>query len=605
MPKRQPVRDRVELELATARSKIRSRRTPQDGLSYYKTGSSVDELERVLPRLIAHPAYKRIFWPHPFPRKLEHLGARSLRGYYSFEKELTWLVHTVLPHAERIQEFLNERRRFGRTLLLSSEGLILDHLNRMEESFGHSLWLTAARINFLRSFVEWETEREFADSIIKNRTIEPGSRFIVSYLDLRCEPSMTPSDFASLIGASVSSKVSDVNIAARVALGDVPVINADSWAAIIAFGDMFQVIDRYLFIIKAIQVILATKVEELFEATERALRPLVRTMDDTSLGKLYGSLNHSIPSRVDIQELQPLSLYMTGQFEQAISAAAPFAKEGSIRHLHTAILSTHMIGSDYRSFVSNEETLMTAIGGDLQRIVANSPDSPDAVQRIEKIAMDHCDQPWAHDLQLILSRRSHDERITPPLPRQVYSAIGVPYNAPALALLLDRDAAPAYVESFGDDCRTTAEYEIVRALVCDEMPPAISPSVIPALLSEVKAAVQLKRGNASDAAKELRIGLDAARPADRVSGRRILTECYLQSNELLGAASECVSLATEVPSLIKVLPLERIVDRIVASAQSAKQFDPQTFGQLPIVILFDMYSRNVAPTRDAERSDAF
>jgi hypothetical protein len=152
-------------EFNQARAKIRSSKSMHLGLAQYKARADTNELRRVLPALVEHPAYRSLFWPVPVPRSYNLLGGGGIPVQTSFQRELLWCVQTLLPHASMIQEFVVYKRDFEESFLRGNPERTFLALEAVERKFGVSLWLAEATIHYLQTFKSDSAQKGFADSI--------------------------------------------------------------------------------------------------------------------------------------------------------------------------------------------------------------------------------------------------------------------------------------------------------------------------------------------------------------------------------------------------------------------------------------------------------
>jgi hypothetical protein len=198
LPKSKNVK-KYSQEFVRARAQIAAEGSIHRGLARYKLRANLDELRRVLPIFLEHPAYRSLIWPRPAPRSYNLLGAGGLPVLAGFQRELVWSVHALVPHATIISEFIRIKADFEESFLRGDEEKVRIILTDVERRFGVSLWLAEATINTLQTFRGYSAQQEFSDSIAITNGAHPLVRYVVSWLSSRASQNIAPSNFYNLL----------------------------------------------------------------------------------------------------------------------------------------------------------------------------------------------------------------------------------------------------------------------------------------------------------------------------------------------------------------------------------------------------------------------
>ena len=82
-------------------------------------------------------------------RKIQELSSEDLT-YTDINNELLWAKHILQFHFESISNFVELSNEYSSNLLIGEYESCFNILNKIEESFGHSIWLIKNKIALLQ-----------------------------------------------------------------------------------------------------------------------------------------------------------------------------------------------------------------------------------------------------------------------------------------------------------------------------------------------------------------------------------------------------------------------------------------------------------------------
>lgn len=605
----------AERLFAQARSEIAANGNIRVGLVRYKAKTSLRELRQTLPLFSNHPSYRSIISPEPTPKDFSTLGRNGLFTRASFANEIVWNSRLILPYSNTINRYLELRCIAEDEFLLGNYPKSSQAIDQIERECGASVWLAELKISTWHDTLTAKDADALCGELMSTKGLGDIPRFVISLFHFRFERDLTSNEFSKLIDR-VSNQSSGFSNFLKILLGETPHLREDDVAFVLAYGDQMSILDRYLLFKSCAQILVASN---SLSQSGRAilleeLSVLESVIQDQTLSRLIAVLGAK-PSRPPILRL-PLALidlYTKGEYNQLLLGPIDLGAQ----RVSIDPLVIQMKASFYRADAnhsdehttpfSENECALNQIKEDISSVVSFSAGANDAVARLTKISANHSESPWAAALALFLSRARADHYIRKASPREVYLALRQDTENPLLSVQFSVvGAAQNYLEWAYSGQQDN--------------------STINLLLSSEKAGVQLFLDSAIDAQRAIRLSAarylnenDSAKAVATLASWRycqkgslfffegglLLAEALLRSGQLQEAADVCVDLYLESDYTGRLLPIKRLTEALIEKTESLHELDHGLLGQLPIVILFDLYSRIVSSKLDSEKADAF
>ena len=180
-------------------------------------------------------------------------------------------------------------------MLESKFDLARDILTEIQSDFGYSNWLIENRIALLEEMEGYEKQKEFVNSITKNKDIEPIVVFLTSYFSIRAEKNVSPNKYNSRI-EEVKKEFIEGNSEAEYLINlseymqfklNLNNIEYYKYNVILSYESKMSLIDRYMTLIKICSHISSnTEKKEEISLIRDSIKLLDNAISDTILSSL-------------------------------------------------------------------------------------------------------------------------------------------------------------------------------------------------------------------------------------------------------------------------------------------------------------------------------
>lgn len=165
------------------------------GISALRSSIMPHFYKQVIEQLYKNPLPTRLLGKY---RKIQELSSEDLT-YTDINNELLWAKHILQFHFESISNFVELSNEYSSNLLIGEYESCFNILNKIEESFGHSIWLIKNKIALLQLAQGLEEQKKYAQSIRKELKNGSLARFITYWVSIRNEEQTTANRFRSQI----------------------------------------------------------------------------------------------------------------------------------------------------------------------------------------------------------------------------------------------------------------------------------------------------------------------------------------------------------------------------------------------------------------------
>ena len=210
-------------------------------------------------------------------------------------RELYWNALIVCQYKSEINKFLILKDKFNKNLLESKFDLARDILTEIQSDFGYSNWLIENRIALPEEMEGYEKQKEFVNSITKNKDIEPIVVFLTSYFSIRAEKNVSPNKYNSRI-EEVKKEFIEGNSEAEYLINlseymqfklNLNNIEYYKYNVILSYESKMSLIDRYMTLIKICSHISSnTEKKEEISLIRDSIKLLDNAISDTILSSL-------------------------------------------------------------------------------------------------------------------------------------------------------------------------------------------------------------------------------------------------------------------------------------------------------------------------------
>ncbi|MES3044945.1 hypothetical protein [Sphingomonas faeni] len=596
------VRSQHSPDFSRLRAEVARRGNVLTGIAAFKLSADIARFRRLLPEALQTPLFRQIVWANEHPKSPGEIWRSGIPVLASFSVELEWTVQALSFQADRITRFLAKKRKCEELYLLSKTNELLIELNSIEAEFGHSLWLIEARINAIQLESGFNAQRDYAATILRDKSVSELIRYIVSWLSFRSEENLSAQEFEQLANDSIPSKVEIYGLV-RIALGIERIQDSDAAGKAIAYIDRLPPIDRYLFLVSIVQAVVASGELKAHDSIRESISLLSSKIPDPLLRRLVvvlGGAQDTAPSQL----LPTLNAYVDGRYDEAKAEAVKLiATDASVDALIMAVRIEALRNRRF-DFPGEDQSVLARISSDLVEVTLAGREASDAEARMAKLRTLSPTSSWASSLELFLLRQRNDERVFGPTPSQIFSALRADGENPFLAYSFPGKLGTQYLNGIFDSGPVAPAVLQVRSLTSGGETD-FSTKQAKGRDRRLQALHALKGGRTSVAVAVLQQQPDdEAAPLETLETDLLLAESLLANNNLVESCSVSVSLILQSPYLARRLPLKRLVSAL-AQWDKVSERSIRVLGELPVVLLLHLYSKYLADDKDDLANDAF
>lgn len=608
----------TERVFARARATITASGNIRTGLSRYKSNADPAELRLTVPMFATHPAYKSLVWPCPKPPTYSKLGKAGLPGYASLENEIIWGVRSLLSWGATLVTFLKLKDQADQFYLTGEIAALNATIFEMERSCGASLWLAELKIAAWEAVQSGKDDGSSGRNLAHTDGMHPLAQFIITWFAFRAKRNLSAQEFLRFVERVAPMSEDATSGLLHILSGLCPTLTVDQAAQIVSYAEYFSAIDRYLILRSTIQVLIAGGIipDELRQSLLMELRALEYAVEDQSISRMIASLGKKLNRRPESKiPIEVLNSYTIGNYSKAQQDCDKLLLEHfdiEILILRQRCLVYSICKFQVQDFslnpVNHETCPANLIAQDVARIVNFERDGADAISRLSKMALTCNNACWAASLNLFLTRVRNDDRIGQPTRQQVCWALRQSVENPSLTFAFESfSGAEAYLEwAYPGALNEVAGQAVLDLIHPDSPTTLIRTETEPHRWERLQALRSLRNHDAQSAIGFIQSQFVESVPrVIRIEAGLLLAESYLRSREYQKCADVCADLFLEAPYTDRLLPISDLTDRLLQASDDLSVSDPALLGQLPVVIVFDLFCRLVSPLREAERADAF
>lgn len=578
------------------------------GLGKLRLEAPPELLRKTAVEFAKHPAYRAITLKAPFPKQAGELPETGFRYMGSFRRELAWFTALLKHHGQKLSRFVDTRNRFEHAYLIGDYASAEQLLDKLDAGLGFSCWSTQRRMDLAT-----QTSGAAARSRLLNDAFDSGgppvARYLMTWFGYRATGTVSKREFDHYVKESAPLRTG-LHYLLHADSGLYPELMPSDARAMIAWSDVLPLIDRYQFLLVALQMLAAN--DELDELDRKAIRTNVSILEasigDPDLSRLLSAVGETFSApRKDLHLLKMLDDYSSGNYRSVLEQYNDDREGATVERLNIALRS-HILSEDTRAPATalglDAKTVIGRIATDLHDVLCFNEGATDARLRLTKLCLTHANSAWAASLTLILDRQHHDERVKPPTRTQRVNALRCTSDHPILAFSRAlRDQTERYLEGFAKIEGAGVTATALRYIAGGE---EILTANLPKHRSEHLNALRFMRdGEPALAARSLEALVDlAATNVLRNEAELLLVESRLASGDVEWACELAADLFVDRRYFGLVLPVRALIAAIM-KGHNEPMSKSATRGRISVAVIFDIYSRFVSADRDAERADSF
>ncbi|WP_156404571.1 hypothetical protein [Curvibacter sp. PAE-UM] len=515
-----------------------------------------------------------------------------------------WITASVRCFKSKIQDFLELEKKFADLTLLGKHKDAGQVLDEIEMRLGTSLWLLEARIANLELQGGVKDQKDYTKSITEDDSISSATRTIAYYTSYRTESTVTADRYFDTVLKAFDESEDGEYTATPYFLFRLAFFSKLSFLkikSILVFEGCAALIDRYLTIVRIIQLIFAdSRHANLRACAQNVAVHLSQSVNDSRLESIlrFRSLSDAEPTPQCDLFLSILDSYTQGKYDEVLIipaaqhdssnriAASEIRAKALIRSIGAPAAKTSGVALDIERI---ESVLCTAL--------AKGPDCLESHSALLKLLLLFPQSNWAADLFGCLSREfrqiSEDRRGR-------YSLFGQ-FNGSSVSprLFASNPLTPKWITSrkIGEGGLT---YKLLHAVESGK-PDALrefQEQVPEKRLAKYEAIALLKCNRASEAAPHLVKLLGSPIPLDREDAIEGLVRALLTTGQPVAAFEQIVLDLTENPGFMTRIDVDGLWNFARDNFRAGRPLEHS----IAVPVLCDIVSGRVDSVTDGERT---
>ncbi len=584
-------------EFERVRARVRKAGNTYKGLLEFRCHASPDLIFNNAKKFAVLASYKSQIVRDPFPTSFSVLPKKGFPYFTDFERELAWMCSILEPFAGKISEYISDKEDLESSILTNSQNDVQQKIERIEQKYGISLWLTEHKINNAYSQGGHTSSSKVVRAVSANGAPYLVD-FIISWLSYRAGAAVSASEFEKLLNERAPPE-NGVNQLLHLLCGQSLAMNSGIAAELINYADCMPLIDRYEVMILTLIMLLASSSVTEDEKINicKYVEAIGRIIKDKRLSRIEicagrGGKNTDIDRYLlDLYQMQ-----FSKSADSIYSASGERAYTDQVEKIAVCIEATGLRPKFYeRQQDEDQPGMMGRISDDLYSVLMFEDEGLESRLRLQKIALTYASCGWASSLKHYLLRQSRNEMALGASPEQMSLGLRAPRDHPILAFsICDQEAARAYLSSFEavNDAYTFID-EIKRVFSLDGFVGSSHAAVIACA----------KAGNYLEAAQKC-ISASDTQSLLAKNDRLLAVSLYLKAGMVAESVDIAASLFVESRYFGAVLPMTELAAGLLKGHNQPLKIS-QTRGKISAAIVYDIYSRYVSSDREAERADAF
>ncbi|MDF9663788.1 hypothetical protein [Bacillus wiedmannii] len=586
---------------------IRTEKSINSGISKFKTFGSIEHIMKYTNKLSEHPMYRRFIYGNALPKDIKELGrGEVLCAVEEIERELIWTSQVLPLFSDVINTFLEMQKEYTSNLLKGDYEKAAQILDEIRKNTGFSMWYLENKISLLELTKGLEYQKEYTNKIVKDESISPIVRWLVTYFSIRAEKNISVNKY-KMIMQEMAQEVQNIPLLTYVEyklnfFGKQHKISHLNYISF--FESKMSIIDRYLTFIKLCQLLSVKPKDISLEILKTAVLIVYQgKINDYKLENLLSSLGevNSIPVSVESNIISAaLNNYTMGNYQKCYEICSNFLSTNPQAIEIYEIYVKSAINLEICVHAEEDSSIMQKLLTGLYNIILRNEWSNESYLEILKYIEVYSSQFWAVGLYGVILNH-YIYKITEE--EQEYISVGRlymhPHNPLIVECITDSGARESYFQYLKECFPKSITLKLVKTIKendCDELLKLPIPKY---RIQKYQSQIMIHKGMHREA---IRVFMELIREnrvlswQDAIVG---LTECYLQTEQLKECIELIVSAYFKNENLYDKFPLRKLLNK-VEQVRSR-----QLVSNISLPILYDIYSRHFSKDKDYLKSDAY
>lgn len=592
---------------------IESKSSLYDGISNFKEDASYQEMYKYLQLLCSDPKYSKYITGCEFPKEYEHMNLFNGRYDRRFElkQELYWNVNILRLYSTEINNFISMKAIYEKNILLGAFDKAEEVLDRIETTFGKSLWLLENRISTLQQCRGLQVQKEYSEQIKNNEELDIFIRVVAYYSSIRVEENITHLKYNMYINEfleDIKETVNDDYLIQYLGyrLKYFSDIDISDYSNVFLYESNSTIVDKYLTFIKVCQLMCGSKnaLSEYGGLVRNAVELLSKNIRDQRIENLINIISPGSDMRFDSTSkliIDAMDEYTLGNYFESTKKCSKIIMEVDPLIDVLEIYLRSSIRQNSFKPIGIEGSIINRICVSAYHLFSKDDKSNESFNEMMKYVYTYRDHSWTIKLYSFIKRVYSYDKIEKFYKEQIFEALYSYPNNPIQAVFFSNLQSrnrfyETLMNTYGDS-KTVLLYSAIEKNDFNIIDKLCLP-----LDRYLKYKGQILRQNkkyiqAIDVYKELlKIANDIISKEDAVIGTII---SLMESDQI----EKCMDLVSDSyldnKYIYTKIPFDELIKKIEKSSE------PYLTGNISLSIVYDMYSKYIDSGKNYLKADAY
>lgn len=358
-------------------------------LHILKDDHPISEIKKILPHIESHPVVKRYLYGIPLPKSYKELRSGGYSIHSNFEKEIDWLIISLIKFGNQINAFLKKKIEFEQLLLTGQNQLAKEKVIEINTTICYSLWGIENGLLVEELLGGLEKNKEFL-SLLNKEELEILSSLFADFYSNKAERKLSSVRYNSILAEFVRNLDQGFQEYWSMKLNFFNTPNFSEFSDILIYDSKSSIIDRYLTFIRISQWIALHGTDDHKNMIFKKLTILINKIQDPLLNNLL--ILFDLDTEIVITEktketLALLDLYTIGDYDRALGIAQELILENPQElSLYEIYIKCHFQLEIPFSPLTAGKAVMNEIVEDLYNIYEKNNGTGSSIARLVKAA---------------------------------------------------------------------------------------------------------------------------------------------------------------------------------------------------------------------------
>lgn len=417
-----------------------------DIIAKLKNFVTISETQNYIKELFGKSEYEKIIVNAPFPKDFKSLGNGVFVPYSSIEREIFWNACILSRYKTELNEFISYEKKYSQEFVNGNYEKAQELLNVIEVKFGASFWLIENRFSLYQEMEGHEKQKAYARALQTEEGASPLVKWMVYFLSVRAEKNISFDRYQEMLMRSIRDNNCEegltqfllfkMNFYGRYRVSD--------YLSALVWSSDFSIIDRYLALIKVLQLMFARNEKVLSgESVSKSVSILYKSLADERMADIaffLGLESEVAISSETIKAFEVLDLYTKGKYEKVIEICEGLIEENALPDIYETYIKAKVRQGDFVLF--DDSNIKKRILGSMQEVVLKTNKAQEGLSELKKIISVNAAHYWSALFLAFLYREYYHSKAELELFK--FSELNVSIQTPRRLILTDEETKEIY-----------------------------------------------------------------------------------------------------------------------------------------------------------------